>query len=663
MTIATLPGFNQRITARKRPPADHEIVIDSFAGVGGWGVGEEAATGWAVDVAINHDKYAIANHKINHPATRHYLSDVFEIDPRKVEPGRKIAHGHFSPDCKHHSKARGSAPVSDRVRGLAWIVLAWMHLRQPRVITMENVEEFRDWGPTIRKPWFVPFTWEEEDENDRRRACGEELLKRTLGGHKRVADPARKGETFAAFIGAMSTGLPHGWKNPAIPEIRKAIGHWVRISTLVEGLGYKVEHDILRACDYGAPTIRKRFYLIARCDGQSIIWPEKTHGDTKNIERDVSGDSKNASAHISNKSTPLQGVQVKAGRHCNNRDINKRRQRSGRRDPRTDKKHVRKHGRDQRLLEPYRTAAECIDFSLPCPSIFMTAEEAREYKKQTGIQVRRPLADKTLQRIARGVIRYVLENPSPFIVSVQNASSSGIHDGNKPFPTITAYPKGGGHAVVAPYLVPRYGERTGQKPRGRSVNEPMPTIVPTGNGAVLCAAFLNKHYTGVVGDAVTNPVPTVTTTGQLGLTAASLIHLRGTCKDGQRIDEPAPTLTSGGNHVGLVAAFLQTYYGNDKDLGQPLNDCIRTIPTRERFGLVTVQIAGEPYVIVDIGMRMLQPKELLHAQFGEFADGWVLSGTKAQKVAGIGNSVCPHVSRAIVKANVKIRRVEQEAVA
>ena len=627
MKMLNLPNFAQRVTARSRPPADHEIVIDSFAGAGGWGRGEEAANGWAVDVAINHDPLAIETHKVNHPATIHYTSDVFEVNPLSVEPGRRIGHAHFSPDCTHHSKARGAAPVSDRVRGLAWIVLAWAFHRRPRVITLENVEEFRQWGPT-------------QDG-------------RPVAEHK--------GQTFDAFIAAMQGGVAKD--HPALAEIRAVLGSMMPVEAAIRGMGYRVEYRELRACDYGAPTIRKRFFLVARCDDQPIVWPEPTHGP----------------------------------------------------------------GREH----PYRTAAECIDWSMPCPSIFMDRVQAQAYYEATGKRIVRPLKPKTMARIAAGVMRYVVNSAKPYIVTCNHGGVGSIRgidepmrtltasrdahgvvvpslisianyggDGSPargadaPLSTVTASPRGGHHALVSPVLVPRYGERDGQRGRARRADEPMATVVPSGNGAglvtahllhntighaggacedplhtittgghaALVSSFLTKHYSGVVGASLEQPLPTITSTDHNAVTAAHLVHLRGTCRDGQEIGEPLPTLTAGGNHVGMVAAFLQSYYGNSTE-GQSVDAPTPTVTTRERFGVVTVQIGGEPYIISDIGMRMLEPEELLRAQFGEMADGWVLLGSKSQKVAGIGNSVCPHVARAIVKANVKLRRCGRVEVA
>lgn len=636
MSIATLPNFGQRVTARQRPPLDHEIVIDSFAGVGGWGVGEESATGWAVDVAINHDAYAIANHAINHPATLHYQSDVFEVDPRQVEPGRRIAHCHFSPDCTHHSKARGAAPVSDRVRGLAWIVLAWLYHRRPRVLTLENVEEFRDWGPTINKDG------------------------------KRYADRSAKGQTFAAFIGMLTTGVDRHC--PALDEAMSVLAHLdVPRAALIKGLGYNAEHRVLRACDYGAPTIRKRFYLIARCDGKSINWPEATHVGANATEFSITDRKTRDSGRHSVEEICGNGTS-RRGQACSNTSSNFSRTRG------------RRQSGSMRLLsqashlKPYRTAAECIDWAIPCPSIFLTPEQALELYEQTGIRVRRPLKPATLRRIANGVMRHVVESAKPFIVRCSHGEGRygrGEHDIDAPMPTMT---QSKDFALCLPHLINvQHASSAGIFP----TDKPMPTITawPKGGGHAVVAAFLNKHRTGATGSELDAPMPTITA-GQhakrpagaahaLGLTACHLVQFNGEAPHqdtrGQSITDPITTLSSTNRH-GLVAAFLQTYYGNSTT-GHPANQPMPTVVGRDRVGLVTVAIDGERYVVADIGMRMLKPHELLRAQFGDFADGWVLTGTQAQQVAGIGNSVCPHVSRAIVAANVKVKRVAESEVA
>ncbi len=480
-----------------------ELVVDLFAGGGGASMGIETALGRAVDVAVNHDAVAIAMHRENHPHTHHLQSDVFEVNPLVATAGRRVGLLWASPDCKHFSKAKGGKPASRKIRALAWVVVKWAKQVRPRVIMLENVEEFETWGPLC--------------------AEGRPIRK-------------RRGETFRRWLDQL------------------------------RALGYAVEWRLLRACDYGAPTIRRRLFLIGRCDGQPIVWPKPTHGEG---------------------------------------------------------------------LKPYRTAAECIDWTLPCPSIF---------------ERKRPLADRTLARIAAGIQRYVIDAADPFIVKVNHGND--FFRGQRisePLATVTAK---NGAAVVAPYLIPRYGEREGQRPRARRVDRPAPTATPTGNGATLVAPVLTKHYGGVVGHEVTKPAGTVTSRDGHALTAAHLVKLRGTCKDGQDVRKPMPTITAGGNHVAEVRAFLVKYYGNERD-AHSLREPLGTVTTRDRFGLVTV--AGEQYEIADIGMRMLAPRELFRAQ--GFPDDYVIEQaggeriTKTNQTRMVGNSVCPMVAEAIVRAN------------
>ena len=463
-----------------------ELLIDNFAGGGGASTGIEAALGRAVDFAINHDEQAISMHTVNHPQTKHFCESVWDINPREVCQGRPVGLAWFSPDCRHFSKAKGSAPVSKRVRGLAWVVMRWIGTVRPRVIMLENVEEFKTWGPLVK-----------DDDGDYR-PCKK-----------------RKGNTFQSFINA------------------------------IKRHGYQVETKELRACDYGTPTSRKRLFLIARCDDQPIVWPAPTHGPKG----------------------------------------------SG--------------------LKKYQTAADIIDWSIPCPSIFTR---------------KKPLAENTLRRIARGIQRFVIDNPKPFIV------------------------------------------RNGQTGWGADrlqydINEPL-TTVTTKAEHCLVTAFLAKHFGGVTGIPVDNPFPTVTTRGtQNQVVTSHLIKLRGTCKDGQPVTEPVPALTAGGLHVGEVRAFLMKYYSCGGQW-QAVNEPIHTISTKSRLGLVYVR--GEACQIVDIGMRMLEPHELFAAQ--GFPADYVINKdaagkrvTKTQQVAKCGNSVCPPVAKALVEANMIER--EQAAVA
>jgi len=492
----------------------HEIIVDSFAGGGGASLGITMALGRGPDIAINHDREAIAMHAANHPESVHLNEDVWEVDPVTACAGRPVGLMWLSPDCKHFSKAKGGKPVSKKVRGLAWVATRWAKAVQPRIIVLENVEEFQTWGP--------------------------------LGPDDRPC-PERKGKTFRSFVARL------------------------------RNLGYEVQFRELRACDYGAPTIRKRLFIIARRDGQPIVWPDPTHG--------------------------------------------------------------------KRGAQPWRTAAECIDWTIPAPSIFTRT---------------RPLAENTLKRIARGIRKFVLESPRPFVVNM--AHGGKLEDLNAPLSTI-ATEKGGCRALVAPTLInTRNGEREGQQPRVRDIERPYATVTGGGSQGALVAAFLAKHYGGNnegPGATLFDPVPTITTQDHNALTVAHLSTFYGEKADGsgdgrgQSLDEPLATQGTANRHA-LVNAFLVAYYGNEKD-GGDLFHPLRTLSTRDRFGLVTVD--GAEYLIADIGMRMLVPRELYRAQ--GFPDSYRIELTfngkplsKTAQVRMVGNSVCPPVAAAIVRANV-----------
>lgn len=500
---------------------DGEIIVDNFAGGGGASEGLEEATGQPVSVAVNHDPDAIAMHKVNHPRTKHLCEDVFHVDPREAVQGRQVSDAWFSPDCKHFSKAKGGLPVEKKIRGLAWVVIRWAATVKPRRIYLENVEEFEGWGPL---------------KDDR-------------------PDPERKGETFQLFVA----------------RLRR--------------LGYtSIEYRCLRACDYGVPTIRKRLFLVARCDGLPVSWPKPTHGDPNAPGFAESG------------------------------------------------------------LLPWRTAAEIIDWSLPCPSIF-------ERKK--------PLAENTLRRIFKGIQRFVIDNPRPFIVRIGQQGFGGDamqYPIEQPLTTITTKAE---HLVVSPTLVQvGYGERQGQAPRVPGLDKPLGTIVAGGRKHALVAAALVKHYGGNykgAGAPLTEPAPTVTTTDHNALISANLVCLRNNC-DGSDMRHPVPTVTAGGNHIGEVRAFLVKYY-SEGGQWQGLDEPVHTILTKARLGLVMVQ--GEQYQIVDIGMRMLEPHELFAAQgfrpdyiIDRDADGNAIP--KYKQVARCGNSVCPGLAAALVRANASV---------
>lgn len=535
------------------------IFIDLFAGGGGASVGIEAALERPVDVAINHDPIALAVHKANHPGTQHLTCDIWEARPRDVVRGRRVLGLWASPDCTHFSSAKGDVPRKQSIRSLAWVVVRWARAlmpHPPEILFVENVPEFRGWGP--------------------------------LGPDGRP-DKNRMGRTF------------QNWKKQ------------------LENLGYVVDYRVLNAADFGARTRRKRLFVVARRDGAPIVWPTPTHGEGR---------------------------------------------------------------------APCRTAAECIDWSIPCPSIFGR---------------KRPLAEKTLWRIAQGIRRFVLENPEPFILHVNHGKwEPRVNRSSEPLSTITA--KQRSHAVVVPSIV-RYngerehehrgqgvdeplttidcsnrfaliaptlqasgwGERQGQAARVPGLHTPLTTIMATGQNHALVSALLTKSYGdplrtegggAVIGSKLSDPVATITARDHHSLAAVTLASFRGSdaehpgCAD---IDEPMPTISAGGGrggvHVAEVRAFLTAYYGSDGTGGQSLFDPLRTITTKHRLGIVT--IAGADYQITDIGFRMLEPHELLAAQFGKFAESYDLSlaTTKKDKIRLIGNSVCPELAELIVRSN------------
>ncbi|RZG63615.1 DNA cytosine methyltransferase [Acinetobacter bouvetii] len=466
----------------------HELIVDNFAGGGGTSTGLEQAFGRPVDIAINHDPKALAMHRINHPETTHYCESVWDIDPVEVTGNQPVGLVWLSPDCKHFSKAKGGKPVEKKIRALAWIALRWAAKARPRVIILENVEEFKTWGRV---------------------------------GEDGKPCPKHRGETFQSFVKALNRQ------------------------------GYEVEWRELRACDYGSPTIRKRFFLIARRDGIKIQWPAATHGNPESI-------------------------QVQKGH-----------------------------------LKPWRTAAECIDWSIECPSIFNR---------------RRPLAEATMNRIAKGLDKFVLNSGNPFIVKANHTASYYRYFRGQslmsPLQTITSAP---GFAIVAPVLTEC---ANASNPRSMPINEPLRTI---------CAQMKGGHH---------------------ALMVSHLSKMRNNCV-GQGATEPMHTITAGGGHFAEVRAFLTAFYGNEKD-GNSVQEPLRTIPTRDRFGLVTIN--QQQYQITDIGFRMLQPAELFKAQGfptsyifdrGIDACGVEIRLTKTEQTRMVGNSVCPQLSRALVEANFK----------
>lgn len=537
-----------------------ELIVDNFAGGGGASTGIELATGYSVDIAINHDPEAIRMHKANHPNTEHYCENVWAVDPVKACKGHPVALAWFSPDCKHFSKAKGGKPKDKNIRGLAWVACRWAGLVRPRVIMLENVEEFKTWGPLNR-------------------------------GHHPIK--SKQGKTFERFVQQLTD------------------------------LGYKVEFRELVAADYGAPTMRKRFFMIARCDGKPIVWPEPTHG-------------------------PADSEEVKAG-----------------------------------LRKPYVGAYTQIDFSRPCPSIFDTSEEIKE---KYGIRAVRPLAKKTMDRIARGLKKFVLDNPEPFIIQCNHGGERRPNDIREPMPTITGKH---GYRIAEPYMV-QIGQTGFTKDRSKDVREPLTTIVSknehclisptliqyhseTAQGEVrgqtikdpimtvdgsnrygLVTSFLHKYYDGGykgAGESMDKPLPTVTAWDHNSVVTANLIQMNNHC-DGRDIREPIPTITAGDGHFGEVRAFLIKYYG--EGTGQDIKEPLDTITSRDRFGLVTIN--GVDYQIVDIGLRMLEPRELYGCQ--GFPDDYIIDHDytgktypRSEQVRRCGNAVCPPIPAALVKAN------------
>lgn len=538
-----------------------EIVVDNFAGGGGASTGIEVAIGRSVDIAINHDPAAIAMHRANHPTTEHYTEDVWKVDPVEACAGRPVALAWFSPDCKHHSKAKGGKPVSKKIRGLAWVAVKWAKAVHPRVIMLENVEEFMEWGRL--------------DVNNR-------------------PDPRYKGETFRRFVRQL------------------------------ERLGYHVEYRLLKACDYGAPTIRRRFFLIARCDGLPIVWPEPTHAAPDSLE-------------------------VASG-----------------------------------LKKPWVPVADVLDFSLPCPSIFASSEEIMD---QYGVRAVRPLSENTMKRIARGLMKFVVNNPKPFIVQVNHSGDQFRgQDINDPLDTITAKH---GTGVVAPVLM-----RNNENAVGSDAREPIGTITTGGHHMLIAPSMIQYHSEqteDVRGQTVDKPIMTVDASNRYGLVepfliqtgygeregqkpraldmgkplgtvvaqsnkfavaAAFVTQFNNHC-DGQSVEEPLNTMTARSNHFGEVNAFLVKYYGNGEN-AVSCEDPAPTITAKDRMGLVTVK--GEDYKIVDIGLRMLTPRELFDAQ--GFPPDYIIDVDadgkpypKSEQVARCGNAVCPPIPTALVRAN------------
>lgn len=645
-----------------------ELIVDNFAGGGGASTGIEMATGYSVDIAINHDPEAIRMHKANHPNTKHYCEDVWQVDPVKACNGHPVGLAWFSPDCKHFSKAKGGKPKDKFIRGLAWVACRWAGLVRPRVIMLENVEEFKTWGPLNRR-------------------------------HHPIK--AKQGKTFEKFVQQLTD------------------------------LGYEVQFKELVAADYGAPTMRKRFFMIARCDGKSIIWPEPTHA-------------------------PADSEEVKAG-----------------------------------LLKPYVGAYTQLDFSLPCPSIFDTSEEIKE---KYGIRAVRPLAPKTMERIARGIKKFVVDNADPFLIEIGYGESKGqknprAYSIEKPLHTIVAKDK---NFLVTPILTQYHSyEKDGL--RGQSIEKPIMTVDGS-NRYGLVTSFLSKFYKTGIGQDIREPLGTVTANAggghfgevraflerydvcesnrcnkrtdrsrdnsskerreiledieqavqrngyssgrskengskfEVGVSGSSCLEgwetvsdacaqssVGNICRDNPRRNgyqpqeweqtgqqdgksgssntesEPYPcdknrsenlqqlsreifgeckkvegqrnvvfedrertrNISNSGVSSGEFQAHtLIKYYG--QGTGQDIEEPLDTVTSRDRFGLVTIE--GVDYQIVDIGLRMLEPRELYGCQ--GFPDDYIIDHDytgktypRSEQARRCGNAVCPPIPAALVRAN------------
>ena len=614
-----------------------EIIVDNFAGGGGASTGIELATGRVVDIAVNHDPDAILMHKTNHPHTVHYQASVWDVDPEEVCAGRPVGLAWFSPDCKHFSKAKGGKPVDKNIRGLAWIALRWAGTVRPRVIILENVEEFQTWGPVRR---------------------GRPVKSKT-------------GQTFRKWVAQL------------------------------EALGYTVEWRELVAADYGAPTTRKRFFLIARCDGRPVVWPEPTHA-------------------------PADSEEVKAGRK-----------------------------------KPWRSASEIIDWSLPCPSIFDTREEVKE---KYGLIAQRPLRPNTMRRVARGVDKFVIKAANPFIVPMGYGEAKGqaprVHDIQEPFPTAVGKAK---HGVCQPYMAPLTMHnnenaagtaitepvntitgtgagghqmlitptlaaigQTGGGDRCRSVEEPTHTQVSKAEECVVCPAMIQYHTEQterVRGQAVTDPIMTIDASNRYGIAAASLAKYYGNDQHGQDAAEPMHTVTAKDREA-VTMATLTEYHGTSTgqdmgdpmhttlskphqalqtahmvkmkgtNLGGPVQEPVQTITASgTHHGLVITKVEkaapgadlqrwplirealnkycdyhladnevilflidGAWYFMADIGLRMLTPAELYRAN--GFPIDYIIERDyqgntygKTKQVARCGNAVPPPFATALVRAN------------
>ncbi|WP_418972645.1 DNA cytosine methyltransferase [Allofournierella sp.] len=578
-----------------------EIIVDGFAGGGGWSTGIEQATGTPVDVAINHDPDAVLMHQTNHPYTEHYCESIFDVSPAKATRGRPVGWAHFSPDCKHFSKAKGGKPVDKKIRGLAWVVVRWALEVSPRILSLENVEEFKTWGPLA------------------------------LMDGKSYPDPDRRGEFFRAFIGMLTDGS--AITADALAECCEAL-EWqpdgLEAARVTAGLGYKVEWRELVAADYGAPTTRRRLFIIARRDGRPIVWPEANHA-------------------------PADSPAARSGKKL-----------------------------------PWRSAAEIIDWSLPCPSIF---ESKASIRQQYGLTAVRPLADNTMRRVMCGVDKFVLRSGRPFLVPIGYGERQGqaprIHSVDAPLPTavsgikhyactpklapltmhnntgaaarpasdpVSTITTGGQQMMIAPTLIQYHTEQGTEAVRAQSPNAPICTI-DTANRHAIAAPLLVEYYGTGQAQQVAAPLHTIVTKDREALAVPFLSKYFGGVV-GTTVDKPAPTTTAVDHNalckVKLCKAEPGANLGHWPEVRAALNRwCGYTLADND---LLLIEIAGVNYYITDIGLRMLTARELYNAN--GFPPDYIIDRdytgkpySKSKQVARCGNAVPPPFAVALVRAN------------
>lgn len=636
---------------------DDEIVVDFFCGGGGAGTGLEMGLGRAVNVAKNHSPQAISMHTVNHPGALHYTTDVFDGDPDTECGGKAVGWFHMSPDCTHHSQAAGGQPRKREIRNLSWIGLKWAGKKKPRVISLENVKQILQWGPLIAKRYkatgrvvtldLVPHPTKPKSLINRIADQGEIV---PVSNQFLVPDPKRRGQTWAVFVAEL------------------------------QHLGYVVEWRVLKACDYGAPTSRERLFMIARCDGQPIVWPEPTHA-----KNPVKGQKKwRTAAECIDWTEPTKSI---FGRAKPLADATLRRIAKGMKKFVIDAAEpfivpiANWSGESvQSANEPLRTVTSWPrggSFAMASPIIAPATHQGSD-------RINDPHAPlPTVTCANRGELTLI----SPVMVTAAHGEGKpgGVQrwgDGSRsaadPLGTVTA---SGGHSIAAASLVQLgNGDKPGSAPRSADLAHPLGTIMASGGKYGVATAFMaqmNGGFCTTAGKSMEEPMTTVTNTGsQQQLVTANLATLRKNCI-GRGIDEPVPTMTAAAEHHALVqytlspeheegalrvAAFLISYYGTENVSGA--DEPAPTITTKDRLGLVTVTIKGTPYVIVDICLRMLQPAELYKAQ-GFPADYIISHGadgkpfTKTQQVHMCGNSVSPPPMAALAWANDPWRVIEQ----